>query len=313
MRRELMIAPVAAALLLLAGCDIEDFNVGEGGFGRYNQDFHYSFPLKSNGRLSVESFNGSVEISGWDRNEVDISGTKYASTQARAEELKIETSNTPESVSVRAVRPSQWHSNLGARFVIKIPQGALLDRIVTSNGAIRVSDAIGPAHLRTSNGAIRVENLRGSLDAQTSNGGIDLVDVEGDVIVHSSNGHIHAEGLRGGFDAHTSNGGINARIDRTDHSVRADTSNGGVELTLPADLSSDVRVSTSNSGITVRLPSSANARVLARTSNSSVQTDFDVRVHGDISRNHLDGAIGSGAGPLIDLSTSNGGIHLLKM
>ncbi len=313
MRRKLMVPAVAAGLLALAACDIEDFNIGENELGRYTQDFHYSFPLKPNGRLIVEGFNGSVEVSAWDKDTVDISGTKYARTQERVNDLRIETSNTPESVTVRAVRPSDWHSNLGARFVIKVPSRAMLDRITTSNGSIRTTECAGPAHLRTSNGPIRVESLRGSLDAQTSNGAIDLMDVEGDVIARSSNGHIHAEGLRGGFDARTSNGGVNARIDRTDHSVRIETNNGSVELTLPADLSSDVRASTSNSGITVKLPASANARVLARTSNSSVSTDFDVRMHGDISRNHLDGVIGSGAGPLIDLSTSNGGIHLLKM
>ena len=312
MRQRLLIPIVTAGFLALAACDIQDFNIGDGQIGRYNQDFHYSFPLKSTGRLSVESFNGSVEISGWERDEVDISGTKYASTQQRADDLKIETSNTPESVSVRAIRPSEWRSNLGARFVIKIPRGAMIDRITTSNGAIRISDGAGPAHLRTSNGGVRVEGLHGTLDAQTSNGGIDLLDVDGDVVAHTSNGHIHGQGLRGGFDVHTSNGGINAKIERADHSVRAETSNGSVDLTLPADLSSDVRASSSNSGITVRLPASINARVLARTSNSSVTTDFDLKIHGDIAKNHLDGAIGSGAGPLIDLSTSNGGIHLMK-
>jgi hypothetical protein len=32
-----------------------------------------------------------------------------------------------------------------------------------------------------------------------------------------------------------------------------------------------------------------------------------------MSRDHLDGVIGSGAGPFIDLTTSNGGIRLMKM
>ena len=176
--------------------------------------------------------------------------------------------------------------------------------------------SLPPEHrprLRTSNGSIRVQNLRGSLDAQTSNASVDVIDVEGDVIAHSSNGHIHAEGLRGGFDARTSNAGVNARVARADRSIRIETSNGGVELTLPDGLSSDVRVSTSNSGITVRLPAPARARILARTSNSSISSDFDLKMHGEVGKNHVDGEIGSGGGPLIDLATSNGGIRLMKM
>jgi hypothetical protein len=310
MRQKLVLPAVAAGLFFLAACDIDDFNFnGE----RFSRDFHYSFPLKPNGRLVVESFNGSIEISSWDQDSVDISGTKYGPTQERADELKIETGNTPDSVSVRAIRPSERRNNQGARFVIKVPRGTLLDRITTSNGSIRAMDGSGPARLRTSNGSIRVQDLRGSLDAQTSNASVDLIDVEGDVIAHSSNGHIHAEGLRGGFDASTSNASVKADISHVSHSVRVETSNGSVELALPADLPSDVRVNTSNSGITVRLPSSTSARVVARTSNSSISSDFDLKVHGEIGKNHVDAAIGSGGGPLIDLATSNGGIRLMKM
>ena len=72
-RRVLLFAP---AFLLLAGCDFEDL----GSSDRYTADFHYSYPLKPGGRLSVEDFNGSIEISSWEQDSVDISGTKYAAT-----------------------------------------------------------------------------------------------------------------------------------------------------------------------------------------------------------------------------------------
>jgi len=308
MRQNLLSSAAVAGLLLLAGCDFENFH-GE----RFSRDFHYSFSLKPSGRLTVESFNGSVEISGWDQDSVDISGTKYGPTQERADSLRIDTSNTPETVTVRAIRPSAPRNSLGARFVIKVPRSTVLDRISTSNGSIRVMDGAGPSRLRTSNGSIRVQDLRGSLDAQTSNSSVDLIGVEGDAVAHSSNGHIRVEGLRGGLDASTSNAGVNARIERADRPVRVATSNGGVELTLSGGLGGDVRVNTSNSGITVRMPGATSARVQAHTSNSSISSDFDVRMHGEVGKNYLDGAIGSGGGPLIDLSTSNGGIRLIKL
>jgi hypothetical protein len=308
MQHKLVLPVIAAALFSLAACNIEDLS-GE----RYSRDFHYSFPLKPNGRLTIESFNGSVEISGWDQDAVDISGAKYGNTQERADGLRIETSNTPDSVTVRAIRPSERRGNQGARFVVKVPRSTLLDRISTSNGSIRTVDGAGPARLRSSNGSIRVQDLRGSIDAQTSNASVDLIDVEGDAIAHTSNGHIHTEGLRGGLDAKTSNSGVNARIARADRSIRVETSNGGVELTLPDGLSNDVRVGSSNGRITVRLPAEAKARIKARTSNASISSDFDLKVHGEVGKNRLDGEIGSGGGPLIDLETSNGGIRLMKM
>jgi DUF4097 and DUF4098 domain-containing protein YvlB len=308
MRPKLLLAAVAAASLLLAGCDFEDF----GDVTRYQRDFHASYPLKAGGRLSVETFNGSIEITGWDENTVDISGVKYGPTQESADSLRIDMDNTPDSVSIRAVRPSDRRSNQGARFTIRIPRSAVLDRIATSNGAIRTMDGAGPARLRTSNGQIRVQNLKGSLDAQTSNGSVELSDIDGDANVRSSNGHIRAERLRGSLEGTTSNSSINARLEDSGRPVRLDTSNGSVELVLPPRFGSDIRVGTSNSSITVHLPDEPNARVIAHTSNGSITSDFEVRMQGAFNKNHMEGTLGSG-GNLIDLGTSNGSIRLLRM
>jgi DUF4097 and DUF4098 domain-containing protein YvlB len=310
MRAKLLLPILAAALLGLAACDFEDF----GGFDRYRQDFHYTYPLKSSGRLLVETFNGSVEVSGWDQPTVDISGAKYAATQQAADALKVAIDNSPDSVSIRVTRPSDRRGNMGARFVIKIPRAAFVDRIFTSNGAIRTQDGNGPARLRTSNAEIRVQALHGGLDAQTSNSSVELMDVDGDAKIHTSNGHIRTQGLRGALEASTSNSSINARLEQVPagRPVRLETSNSSVELSLPANFANDIRVSTSNSGITLHMPYQVNAHVTARTTNSSISSDFEVRMQGEFSKNRLEGVIGNG-GPLIDLSTSNGSIRLLKM
>jgi DUF4097 and DUF4098 domain-containing protein YvlB len=72
-----------------------------------------------------------------------------------------------------------------------------------------------------------------------------------------------------------------------------------------------VRVSTSNGGITVRLARAVNARLMARTSNASISSDFDVTERGASDKHRLEGTIGSG-GPVLDLSTSNGSIRVVK-
>src|SRR5689334_5271737 len=101
MRAILLLPAAAAGLLVLAGCDFEDL----GGLERYHEDFHYSHPLKSGGRVSVEGFNGSIDISSWDQNTVDISGTKYARSADETAAMRIDIDHTPDMVSVHAVRP----------------------------------------------------------------------------------------------------------------------------------------------------------------------------------------------------------------
>jgi len=290
MRARLLTPVLAAALLCLTACDFEDLVDN----ARYNRDFHYNYPMKPDGRLEVETFNGSVEISGWDQPTVDISGTKYGPTQESADSLHVDVGNSPEFISVRVVRPSDRRGNQGARLVIKIPRGVTLDRIVTSNGHIRTVDGAGSARLHTSNGSIHVQDLRGSLNAETSNGPVEVEGVDGEVTVH------------------TSNSSVNVKTNRGDQPIRLESSNGPVDLSLGPNYSSSLRAHTSNSSITIHAPSGPNAHLTARTSNGTIDSHFDVRVSGDISKSHLDGTIGNGAGTL-DLSTSNGSILLERM
>src|SRR5215475_10443629 len=102
MRARLTIPLLAVALLVLSGCEFEDWGAAE----RRSKDFHFNYPLKAGGHVTVESFNGSIEVSGWDQGTVDISGTKYARSDEMLEALKIDIQNSPDSVYVRAIRPS---------------------------------------------------------------------------------------------------------------------------------------------------------------------------------------------------------------
>jgi hypothetical protein len=301
----LALGGLSAALLSLTSCI-----VGIGDWERYNKDFHSSYPLKPGGRLSVETFNGSIDISGWDEDTVDISGTKYGPSQEEADNLRVNVDNTADSISIRVVRPTDRRNNQGARLTIKVPRKTRLEHIVTSNSSIQTDDGAGPTRMHTSNGSIRVVDLHGELEAETSNNSIEVERVDGNVRMHSSNGHIRAEHVNGSIDASTSNNRVNLDVERPDKEVRVDTSNGGVELDLPSHFSSEIHVGSNNGGITLRA-NDINARISAHTSNSSIDTEFEVRAQGELSRNRLEGSIGSG-GPLIDLSTSNGSIRLLK-
>jgi len=52
-----------SAVLLLSGCDAADW----GDSRKFTEDFTFTYDLQPGGRLSVENFNGAVEIYSWDR------------------------------------------------------------------------------------------------------------------------------------------------------------------------------------------------------------------------------------------------------
>jgi DUF4097 and DUF4098 domain-containing protein YvlB len=309
MRRKFAILALSPGLLVLGACDPEDFR-----FSRFSSDFHYSYPLQNGGKLSIETFNGSVDVIGWDQEMVEIDGTKHAPTQREADELAIDVDHAPDAVHIRLSRPPDFHGSRGARFSVKMPRKAILEHVTSSNGSIVVEAVLGPAHLRTTNAAIRVRGFDGGLDAQTSNSGIELADVSGETIARTSNARISVLHLKGGLEARTSNSGITANLSEAQpaSSVHLETSNGGVELTLPANFASGARVRTSNGQIRLLMPQGANARVVAHTNNSAISSEFEMKVLGEVGRNNLDAVIGAG-GPLLDLNTSNAAIRLLKL
>lgn len=304
---------VLAASLLLTGCDDVIGHFGDS--QRFKEDFRASHALSPGGRVALENSNGSVEIFGWDQDTVEITAIKYASTEDALNAIRIEVTANLNEVRIRTTPPIGRHNNWGARYTLHVPRKVVLDRIVSSNGSVRLESLEGSARLQTSNGAVRILKMTGPIEIRTSNGGIDISDSRGSVVAHTSNGKIQADDVRGNFEAVTSNGSISARLREPEpqRTVRLQSSNGSIDLTLDALRQNDIRISTSNSGITLRMPGAANANLRARTSNSSIQTEFDVNASaGRISKHEIYGSIGSG-GPTIDLSTSNGGIKLLKL
>src|SRR5574342_137158 len=119
-----------AALGLLPfqlACDFESFADSS---DRYREDFQYSYDLKPGGRLSVENFNGPVEVMSWEKDSVQITGTKYAARQEDLQAMKIDIQADPTSVRIRTVRPHE-RGNMGAKYFIRVPRRVELERLAS--------------------------------------------------------------------------------------------------------------------------------------------------------------------------------------
>lgn len=306
----LRIAMLCAAALGLAGCDFDAENWGSS--TRHKEEFSQTHPLAAGGRLFLENFNGSVELLGWDRDEVELTGAKYASTREVLDAMRIEVVADAGALRIRTIRPDMRSCNCGAKYVLRLPRKAIIDRVETSNGSLRLEAVSGEARLRTSNGSLKVENVQGPLEATTSNGAIEINDYEGNAVLKTSNGRIRGTALRGRVEGATSNGSIDVTITEPAPGLplKFTTSNGSINLTLENWANTGLVARTSNSSINLRLPEGVNAQLQGSTSNGSINTEFDVTTK-QISKNRIDGRLGAG-GALIDLATSNGAIRVLR-
>jgi hypothetical protein len=92
---------------------------------------------------------------------------------------------------------------------------------------------------------------------------------------------------------------------------RVVTTNGPVELRIEGKLTGDVDVRTSNGPITVRLAEGSGFRLRARTTNGRVTSDFAVEPGTRERRTRMEGTVSAG-GPVVELSTSNGAVGVIR-
>lgn len=278
---------------------------------RYKEDFSYDFKLAPGGRLEVESFNGSVEVIGWDNDAVQVRGTKHASRQEALKAITIDAKGSPSEVRLRAISPSP-SCNCGVTFTVKVPRKTKLDNVATSNASLRVESIQGRLHAHTSNGSIRLYDLSGDVEATTSNSGIEAEKLTGPAILRTSNGRIRGDNLHGGLEAWTTNSSIDVTVSEADPArpLILNTSNGGITLNLLTWKGNEIRATTSNASVNLLLPSAIDARVRASTSNGSIHTDYEV-TSSHFSKTLLEGRIGQGGAP-ISAQTSNGNVRIAK-
>ena len=132
-----------------------------------------------------------------------------------------------------------------------------------------------------------------------------------DLTLESHNGGITISDIRGQIEFQSHNGGV--RLARLAGDVKGETHNGEISVELNGNTweGRQLELGTHNGGVTLLLPASYSASLETQSNRGRLDSDFPVTVRGRLDENSLNFNIGSG-GPLIKVSTHNGGIRLRK-
>ena len=140
------------------------------------QDFHRTVSLPSNGRVSLENVNGDVEITGWNRNEVQIDAVKKADDRQKLDAITIDVNAGSDSVDVQTKYPKHMFNNNNpgsVHYTLHIPQSARLDKVNLVNGALKLTKLSGEMKANLVNGTLTATQLGGAADLATVNGTLD--------------------------------------------------------------------------------------------------------------------------------------------
>ena len=157
-------------------------------------------------------------------------------------------------------------------YVVHVPRGVPVHGHAA--GKIRVTDVGGPVDLRSSDGGIDVTGAEGRLTLHSGSGSIHVADSSGQMVLSTSDGGIRAEGVRpSSVVARTGDGGITLDLFDAADRIDARTTNGGIDITLPADAPAYATATDAGNGSvtnTIRTDPAASRTIDAHTGDGGI-------------------------------------------
>ena len=193
----------------------------------------------AHGTVEITDAEGAINVSGWDRPQVEVTGELGAD----AERVDVERSGSTLTIKV-AKRMSGSVFSGGTRLEVKLPAASSL-RASSVSAAVSVRGLIGAQHLQTVNGNIDTEAAAADLDLKSVDGNIQ---VRGSgqnlrLTLSTVNGKIDLHNVNGDIDADTVSGDLAADKATLRH-ARIKTISGNV--TLGGRLAADARIEVSS-------------------------------------------------------------------
>jgi len=186
----------------------------------FDEVFQQTYPLPSGGTFLLSNVNGAVQISGWDRNEVEVHAVKTSlGAQGDLKRVRIEVTSAPNRVAVETRYPQDDGVEVYVEYRVRVPRRVQLERVATVNGLVRVANVEATGDLRAVNGNVDVLDCSGRVSAHTTNGNLRLemrrLDEGEPVMLETINGSILLalpEGSNAELDVRTINGDFRSEL-----------------------------------------------------------------------------------------------------
>jgi DUF4097 and DUF4098 domain-containing protein YvlB len=161
-------------------------------------------PADPAGEVQISNTSGSVVVSGWNRNEVEVTGELGEGT----ERLEFETSG--KLTRIKVVLPKKSHHSDDTDLVVRIPSGSGLS-VNTVSADIQVQGIRGAQRLQSVSADIDTEAAAEDVECKTVSGDITvaghgaaalitITTVSGDARVQDVAGEVNGNTVSGNFD-----------------------------------------------------------------------------------------------------------------
>lgn len=258
-------------------------------FGFKQQEYREVIDVEPGAILDVFNKMGSIAITGWDRDYVEVVAIKQSMLGLFLDEVAIDIQGGDRLV-VSSNNSSARSRIVGIEYQIYVPEGMLVIQADNSNGSINIENVSGNLKAKTSRGSIKIHNVSGDVDAETVTGTIEIMEATGYARASTNTGKISIAGV----------GGI--------HEVRAKRGSINVEITA---IQNNTTISSQSGGITVYFAPGLDAHIEARSSSGSISWEKPLSVI-ESTNNKLTAVIGEGRTRL-SIQSASGSITLKNL
>jgi len=228
-----------------------------------------TFETESGKRLEIDlTTGGSIEINGWDKNEVSI----VANLRGDEEDYSLEFKERSWGIAVEISFEGRRSRNGGVSLEVQVPRVYDIE-METMGGDLTIDGVEGHFSGETMGGEIELNNLKGEANLTTMGGEIRVEDSELDGQVKTMGGEVTLRDVIGDLDASTMGGEVSYRNTKKQDTrkdakeVKISTMGGEIEVD---DAPGGANVSTMGGEIRIRR---ARKFVKAKTMGGEIQID----------------------------------------
>lgn len=260
-------------------------------------------------RISIENLAGLVDVTGWDRNEVQITGTLDEKA------TKLDISGGGHALTIEVQYPDQRNLNIdkGSRLILKVPRGCELE-VESVSAAITVADVAGKVSAESVSGNVTVRGAPSDLEIETVSGEIDVEVAGASMDLASVSGSILARGVSSDLEASTVSGEIEVIGSGPIAQLETESVSGSMKVVATPAASARWDLSAHAGNIDLTVPSGVNARFAIGTFSGNIRDAFGheaARTNEYAPGSELTFTQGSG-GAEIDIESFSGNVAINK-
>ena len=263
--------------------------------------------VDADARISIDNLAGTIEVVGWDRNEVRI----LCELDPKAKKLEINGGKSDLEIKVKYPRKVRGDIK-GSTMTVQVPRGCRLETQSVS-ADVTVRDVDGEIEIDSVSGEITVSGKPGTLEISSVSGVIEVEVESDDVEIDSVSGVIFVQGVRRRLAISSVSGDVEVKSGVLD-AFAFNALSGELDLTAEPAPNGRWDIDCHSGEVTLYLPADVNAKFEIDTFSGDIDDDFGHEARRSHKRGpgkELSFTQGDGSAR-IDISIFSGEVRIVK-